>query len=306
MGTAIFVLPPIIYYQAKTLSYSFMQWIFYLNILHGFAALPFIYLFSLVFSHAGVGFSKMAISTFVISLLGCMASVFMEHYASTLDSFPLTVVIELALQVLRLLPSFSYSRGMTKLLQLASENFICRIGGQVLEAACFAKTAESKLSLQQCCAHINDPDPAQYAIEPLDTHPYSVFYEILTLVIEGPALFLLLLFIDCSWRRRLDQRLSDPAPEQRLRLEVQAGAQGLAASIGGKKAGKREDTDVQREDKLVTGLLYQRLPPPQGVNPAMIVCRLEKAYGYFDTNVVLQARFICHYPFRQVEIQSSS
>ncbi|XP_075538378.1 phospholipid-transporting ATPase ABCA3-like isoform X4 [Dermacentor variabilis] len=288
MGTAIFVLPPIIYYQAKTLNYSFVQWIFCLNILHGFAALPFIYLFSLLFSQPGVGFSKMAISTFIISLLGCMASVFMEHYALTLDSFPLTVVIEVVLQVLRLLPSFSYSRGMTKLLQLASENFICRIGGQVLEAACFAKTAESKLSLKQCCAHMDDPDPEQYAIAPLDMHPYSVFYEILTLVIEGPVLFIFLLFLDGSWLSRLDQRLSEAAPEQRLRLEVQPGAQGLAANVGGRKAAKREDTDVYKEDKLVTGILYQRLPPPQGVSPAMIVCRLEKAYGYVDTNVVLK------------------
>ncbi|XP_075538376.1 phospholipid-transporting ATPase ABCA3-like isoform X2 [Dermacentor variabilis] len=290
MGTAIFVLPPIIYYQAKTLNYSFVQWIFCLNILHGFAALPFIYLFSLLFSQPGVGFSKMAISTFIISLLGCMASVFMEHYALTLDSFPLTVVIEVVLQVLRLLPSFSYSRGMTKLLQLASENFICRIGGQVLEAACFAKTAESKLSLKQCCAHMDDPDPEQYAIAPLDMHPYSVFYEILTLVIEGPVLFIFLLFLDGSWLSRLDQRLSEAAPEQRLRLEVQPGAQGLAANVGGRKAAKREDTDVYKEDKLVTGILYQRLPPPQGVSPAMIVCRLEKAYGYVDTNVVLKFR----------------
>ncbi|XP_054932423.1 phospholipid-transporting ATPase ABCA3-like [Dermacentor andersoni] len=166
----------------------------------------------------------MAISTFIISLLGCMASVFMEHYASTLDSFPLTVVIEVALQVLRLLPSFSYSRGMTKLLQLASENFICRNGGQVLEAACFAKTAESKLSLKQCCARVYFPE-----------------------------------------------KTSEPKM--------------ISTSS---QAAKREDTDVYKEDKLITGILYQRLPPPQGVSPAMIVCRLEKAYGYVDTNVVLK------------------
>lgn len=286
MGTAIFVLPPIIHYQASTLNSSFMYWIFYLNILHGFAALPFIYLFSFLFSRPGFGFSTMAILTFIISLLGCMVSVFMEHYALTLDSFPLIAVIELALHVLRLLPSFSYSRGMTKLLQLASENFICRIGGQVLEAACFAKTAETKLSLQQCCAHMDDPEPAQYAIDPLDMHPYSVFYEIATLVIEGPVLFVLLICIDSFWLNRIDERLSEPAPEQRRNLEVQSGSQGLAANAGGRKA--RDDTDVLKEDKLVTGLLYQRLPPPQGVNPAMIVCRLQKAYGYVNTNMVLQ------------------
>ncbi|KAL1423936.1 hypothetical protein MTO96_020729 [Rhipicephalus appendiculatus] len=282
MGTAIFVLPPIIYFQAKMLDYTFIQWIYCLNILHGLAALPFIYLSSFLFSQPGAGFSTMAILTFIVSLVGCMASVFMEHYSLTMESSPLIVFLEVALQVLRLLPSFSYSRGQTKLLQLAHENFICRIGGQVLEAACFAKTGETKLSLKRCCAHINDPDPAQYAINPLDLNSYSACYEMLTLAIEGPVLFVLLICLDRFGFRRLDQRLSEPGPEQDLMLNEQPGAQGLAAN-----AAQRYDTDVLREDKLVTGLLYERTPPPEGITPAMIVCRLQRSYGYVDTNVGL-------------------
>ncbi|KAH7963377.1 hypothetical protein HPB52_020866 [Rhipicephalus sanguineus] len=181
-----------------------------------------------------------------------------------MESSPLIALVEIALQVLRLLPSFSYSRGQTKLLQLANENFICRIGGQVLEAACFAKTGEAKLSLKQCCAHINDPDPAKYAINPVDPHNYSACYEMLTLAIEGPVLFVLLICLDRFWLRRLDQRLSEPDSEQQLMMKDQPGAQGLGANVGGTKAAKRYDTDVLQEDKLVTGLLYERMPPPQG------------------------------------------
>ncbi|XP_075534988.1 phospholipid-transporting ATPase ABCA3-like [Dermacentor variabilis] len=146
----------------------------------------------------------------VQAMLGCMTSVFMEHYADTLESFPLTMLTTTIVQLLRLLPSFSYSRGMTKLLQLASENSICRIGGQVLESACHAKVSEARLSLQRCCAHVTESDPAQYAITPLEVHPYSVFNEVLTLVIEGPVLFVLLVLADCYWLRRLDQQLSAP------------------------------------------------------------------------------------------------
>ncbi|XP_075534995.1 uncharacterized protein LOC142570498 [Dermacentor variabilis] len=52
------------------------------------------------------------------------------------------------------------------------------------------------------------------------------------------------------------------------------------------QAAKYEDTDVVNEDKLVNGLIYQH--PPQEVKPALMVCRLQKAYGYMDTNVVLR------------------
>ncbi|XP_075741578.1 uncharacterized protein LOC142791279 [Rhipicephalus microplus] len=83
--------------------------------------------------------------------MGCLGEVFMEHYASEVNSAFLSAVVGMAPQVVRLLPSCSYSRGMTKILQLASENYVCRVGGAELDSQCNSKVAESKLSLHKCC-----------------------------------------------------------------------------------------------------------------------------------------------------------
>ncbi|XP_037561215.2 retinal-specific phospholipid-transporting ATPase ABCA4-like [Dermacentor silvarum] len=166
-----------------------------------------------------------------IPSLCCTGSVFMEHYAETLNNVPLTVFIEAVLQSARLLPSYSYSRGMTKVLQLASENAVCRRGGQVLDSACQEKSVAFKMSLQQCCRHIADTERTRYAISPLDIHGYSAFYEVITLFLEGPLLFGLLLYADYHWLRRLDRYMSLPEPGFEPRLLVSPAAQvGLSLS----------------------------------------------------------------------------
>ncbi|XP_077512882.1 ATP-binding cassette sub-family A member 7-like [Amblyomma americanum] len=288
MGTAIFVLPPIAYFQSKTLYFTHIQQIFLMNILHGFAALPFIYVCSFCFDNPGFGFSTLAIATFLISSLCCLGSVFMEHYAATLESFPLTVLLEFVLQIARLLPNYSYSRGMMKLMQLAAENAICKAGGETLISECQARTIEAKKSVKQCCQHQTEPDPSKYAIGPLDVHPYSVFFEVVTLVVEGPLLFLLILVGERYWLRQLYRHLTEPLPEEQFQFEPQPVVQGLRVGKAS-KAAKHEDTDVVKEDKLVAGMVYQQQPAPENMKPAMIVCRLKKAYGYTETNLVLQS-----------------
>ncbi|KAL3202471.1 hypothetical protein MRX96_042478 [Rhipicephalus microplus] len=47
---------------------------------------------------------------------GCLGSVFMEHYVEDVSGASLVTAIEVALNLLRLLPSFSYSRGMMKII----------------------------------------------------------------------------------------------------------------------------------------------------------------------------------------------
>ncbi|KAL1425830.1 hypothetical protein MTO96_018813 [Rhipicephalus appendiculatus] len=63
---------------------------------------------------------------------GCLGSVFMEHYFEDVSGAGLVTVFEVVLNLLRLLPSFSYSRGMMKIIQLARENAICRHGGPAI------------------------------------------------------------------------------------------------------------------------------------------------------------------------------
>nr|XP_037289980.1 LOW QUALITY PROTEIN: ATP-binding cassette sub-family A member 3-like [Rhipicephalus microplus] len=320
MGTAIFILPPIAYFHADSLDFNYIQLIFILNILHGYAALPFIYICSFCFDNPGFGFSALAISTFIISSLCCTGAVFMEHYAETLNNVPLVVFIETILQMARLLPSYSYSRGMTKVLQLATENAVCQRGGKDLETACQEKSVAFKMSLLQCCKHIAGPDPYRYAISPLDVHSYSAFYEVLTLFLEGPLLFGLLVYADYYLLRQLDRHLTAPEAENNLRLLVPPAEQGVIGGLSLSKPAVKhhEDTDVVDEDKLVANLVQNPVTPspipqaltnqpsksqtqlqakqqpkmpsqvPDSMQPAMVVYRLHKAYGYLEGHIVLQ------------------
>ncbi|CAN8004392.1 unnamed protein product, partial [Ixodes hexagonus] len=69
IGTALFVLPPMLL-QMKSFTNTDLQSIILLNLLHGFAALPSIYIMSFAFENPIFGYSMIAISAFV----------FCEHY----------------------------------------------------------------------------------------------------------------------------------------------------------------------------------------------------------------------------------
>ncbi|XP_037583010.2 ATP-binding cassette sub-family A member 17-like [Dermacentor silvarum] len=153
MGTALIVLLPLPLVPHTPLTSEDFQLIFVLNLLHGYAALPAIYICSFLFDSPIIAYSALVIITFIISSGGSLAAVFMEHYGEDLHNAVLTTIIEVTLQVLRLLPSQSYSRGMTKILQLARENALCRRGGLQLESRCHTKQAQGRLSLLQCCLH---------------------------------------------------------------------------------------------------------------------------------------------------------
>ncbi|XP_077524131.1 phospholipid-transporting ATPase ABCA3-like [Amblyomma americanum] len=287
MGTALMVLPPLTYFEA--LSGTDFRLIFVLNLLHGYAALPFIYIASFLFDNPGYGFTALSILMFVISSIGCLGEVFMEHYASEVNSAFVSAVIGTARQVVRLLPSCSYARGMTKILQLASENRVCEIGGAELESQCTSKVAEAKLSLQRCCDHIGSPDRMDYVIDPFEVHPYSAFYEVVTLSVEGAVLFAVLLFIE-RWIRKVDQALTSLEPEAYGEDMAQVFAKPVPVLLrdirGAKKASKPEDTEVMMEDELVAALVRGQLAPQ--TRPFMLVRSLHKTYGYMEPNLVLQ------------------
>ncbi|KAK8775885.1 hypothetical protein V5799_030770 [Amblyomma americanum] len=172
---------------------------------------------------------------------GCVGWVFKEHYSDDIESAGLTTVLEVALQVLRLLPSQSYSRGMTKILQLAQENALCRRGGIELQSRCHAADAKAHLSLWECCLQ----------------RVYACICEFKT----------------------------HPRPPPYVH--------------GAQASGKHEDTDVLREEGLVNGLVSGDVVVATDARPFVIVHRLYKAYGYTDTNSVLQfQRYVGYCPQR--------
>ncbi|KAL1420360.1 hypothetical protein MTO96_024195 [Rhipicephalus appendiculatus] len=287
MGTALTVLPPLSLIPQTPLTMSYIQLIFLLNLLHGYAALPVIYICSFLFNNPNVGFSTLVISTFIVSSAGCLGAVFVEPYAASGMSSVLVSFIHGTLHVLRLLPSYSYSRGMTKILELAHENALCRTGDAELENYCHAPDAARRLSLLQCCEHLHEPNPYEYAIHPLDVNAYSAYYEVLTLLIEGVVVFLLLLCVE-SWVLPLDRWLSLPEEPHHLYVPKPPAphiAHGLGP--GKQRTGRLQDTDVLQEDKLVSELAGGKIAPTT-TRPFMFAHRLYKAYGYVDTHEVLQ------------------
>ncbi|EEC02974.1 ABC transporter, putative, partial [Ixodes scapularis] len=150
LGTALLVLPPLLS-QLDYLVGIDTQAIILLNLLHGFAVLPGIYITSFFFDNPIQGYSTLAITAFILSFLGCLGTVFVEHFAYTINAPLVMVVLEVMLQAMLLVPSFSYSRGMTKILELSSENKICRTGGVNLERVCHTHAIDFKLSLKLCC-----------------------------------------------------------------------------------------------------------------------------------------------------------
>ncbi|KAL3194802.1 hypothetical protein MRX96_045927, partial [Rhipicephalus microplus] len=261
--------------------------IFLLNLLHGYAALPFIYICSFLYSDPASAYSTLVILLFLITSAGCLGSVFMEHYVEDVSGASLVTAIEVALNLLRLLPSFSYSRGMMKIIQLARENDICQNGGLQLEGRCQTKEVKGRLSLMQCCMHKDSPDPSEYMIRPLDVNTYSAFYEFVTLSVEGLAAFVLLLCLE-SWIRKQDRALSaldsSAYEEGAVSLQRPSGAVAKNLVVDGKKD---EDTDVALENKLVKALVNSQAPVSTS-RPFVIVNRLFKAYGYIECNPVLQ------------------
>ncbi|XP_054925117.1 phospholipid-transporting ATPase ABCA3-like isoform X2 [Dermacentor andersoni] len=287
MGTAMIVLLPLPLVPYTTLDAEDYKLIFVLNLLHGYAALPVVYISSFLYGDPGSAYSTLVIVKFIMSSAGCLGSVFLEHhFVDDASSSALATILHGALQILRLLPTYSYSRGMTKIMQLARENGLCRAGGMLLESRCQTKENHARLSLMRCCMHMDSPDPSEYMIHPLDVHPYSAFYEFLTLSVEGLALFVLLLCLE-SWLRRLDRSFSSPDPSAyhegaMLRKRSTGGiAQGLALE---KKEG---DMDVVLENQLVAVLAKSDLLATSS-RPFMIVNRLYKAYGYIESVPVLQ------------------
>ncbi|CAN8004388.1 unnamed protein product, partial [Ixodes hexagonus] len=288
MGTALFVLPPLLT-QLNHLTGTDIRAIILLNLLHGFAVLPAIYIMSFFFDNPIQGYSAIAITAFILSFLGCMATVFMEHFAYTVSAPALIVVLEVILQAMRLVPSFSYSRGMTKVLQLSSENKICYTGGTSLERVCHTHAVDFKLSLKMCCELPEGQRHEKAVIQPLSVHRYSAFYEAVTLAVEGVVLFVLLLFIESRWAYRMERVLS--APEERPAPT----ADGKLTPSATKTA--LEDTDVVQETALVNTMTSTAarssdvapLASAQTVQrPAMIVSRLTKAYGWWEKKVVLR------------------
>ncbi|XP_065306442.2 phospholipid-transporting ATPase ABCA3-like isoform X1 [Dermacentor albipictus] len=287
MGTAMIVLLPLPLVPYTTLDAEDYKLIFVLNLLHGYAALPVVYIGSFLFGDPGSAYSTLVIAKFIMSSAGCLGAVFVEHhFVDDASDTALATFLHGALQILLLLPTYSYSRGMTKILQLARENGLCRAGGMPLESRCQTKENHARLSLMRCCMHVDSPDPSEYMIHPLDVHPYSAFYEFLALSVEGLVVFVLLLCLE-SWLRRLDRSFSSPDPsayhEGAMSPQRRTGgiAQGLALEE------KEGDLDVVLENQLVAALAKGDLPATSS-HPFMTVDHLYKAYGYIDSVPVLQ------------------
>nr|XP_037275660.1 phospholipid-transporting ATPase ABCA1-like [Rhipicephalus microplus] len=289
--TALCVLPPLWLFQAGTLTTTDISLIFVLNLLHGYAALPCIYLASFLFDNPGHGFSTLAVLTFVLSSVGCLGEVFMEYYAHEVNNAIVSYVINTARKVTRLLPSSSYARAMTKILQLAAESSVCHAGGIELESQCNSKVTDTKLSLKQCCDHIYSANRTAYLIHPFDKNSYSAYYEVIGLSFQGATVFVMLLIIEYmlkTFEREMtsldEEAFSSPHSSQQASMMTRGFSRNLK-----KKDTHLEDTEVLAENDMVEDAVTGKLPAVPGLPwPVMVVRSLHRSYGVFESNVVLR------------------
>ncbi|XP_065309368.2 phospholipid-transporting ATPase ABCA3-like isoform X2 [Dermacentor albipictus] len=175
MGTAIFVLIPLAFFEEGALSSTDISVIFVLNLLHGYAALPLIYITSFLFDNPGFGFTTLSILIFVV-----------------------------------------YS---------------------------------------------TSPDRMEYVIYPFDVHPYSAFYEVVTLSIEGAVLFALLILLE-YYIAKIDQALSALEPEvysgDFAPFSLKPATLPIIASPKRAKTFKDANLDVVEEERLVAALVKER------------------------------------------------
>lgn len=121
-------------------------------------------------------------------------------------------------------------------------------------------------------------------------NPYSAFYEVLSLSIEGVVMFAVLLILE-AWLPRLNMSMTRLEPQFYGEVAVIARRASLATPAlrrpvkGDEKA--EDDTDVMLEDQVVAGLVGGVMMP-SATPPFLVVSRLYKAYGYSTTNSVLQ------------------
>ncbi|KAL1425910.1 hypothetical protein MTO96_018746 [Rhipicephalus appendiculatus] len=285
--TALCVLPPLVCAYLCVVA----GLIFVLNLLHGYAALPCIYLASFLFDNPGHGFSTLAVLTFILSSVGCLGEVFMEYYAHEVNNAIVSYVINTARKVTRLLPSCSYARAMTKILQLTAESSVCHAGGIELESQCNSKVTDTKLSLKECCKHMYSANRTAYLIHPFDKNSYSAYYEVVGLSFQGVAVFVMLLIIESmlkTWERELTSLDEDAYSSSHSSQQATMMTRGLSPNMKNRET-HLEDTEVQAENVLVEDAVTGKLPAVPGLHwPVMVVRRLHRSYGVFESNVVLR------------------
>ncbi|XP_064476304.1 uncharacterized protein LOC135390539 [Ornithodoros turicata] len=266
---AIFLMVPLpaIYAVMPT---DYLEAVIVLNLLHGAAALPLIYMLSFVFDNPSFAFSTVAICTFIIAASGSLAATFL-HEAAESATGGLLLLLPAIKYLLRLIPSYAYTRGMIKMLEIINENYICSKGGEQLERVCHGSGIAHRHSLQLCCnASYNERMDA--IIEPFSASSYSGYYEMCTLAVEGLVLFIILVFVESQLARQL-RRISFGQGEK------QVGSQSPPKIKNAGPPARKEDSDIAEEDKLAQILRtgYETSP----ISTAMVVYNLFKTYSYY-------------------------
>ncbi|XP_072143753.1 uncharacterized protein [Dermacentor andersoni] len=101
----------------------------------------------------------------------------------------------------------------------------------------------------------------EYVIYPFDVHPYSAFYEVVTLSVEGAALLALLILLE-YYIAKIDQAFSALEPEvyaeDLVPFSLKPATLPHIAPPKSAKSFKDADQDVVEEERLVAALVKER------------------------------------------------
>ncbi|XP_075550213.1 phospholipid-transporting ATPase ABCA3-like [Dermacentor variabilis] len=246
-----------------------------LFVAHGLSMVPFCYVASTLFRDSSFALSIMVMFLFFIGLLGALETVIV-HFTHTVAEARLLSLVPQALDILlRSVPTFTLTRGISQLQRLQRENQICQATEEILATACKSIELEHTISLKYCCRvlpsrNVNDTTERtrQAMVEPYELSS-AVMIDVFVMLVEAVVLLAFVVVMDATAYARIRRKLRGTFQRSHSRgsyPECQEGPRLATSPL---------DSDVAHEAEVVEKLLSGPIPPEF----ALVVSKLTKSFG---------------------------
>ncbi|KAL1475491.1 hypothetical protein MTO96_019608 [Rhipicephalus appendiculatus] len=261
---AVIFVPTIFYSHRYTQKAEYIAMLALLFVAHSLSMVPFCYLASTLFRDSSFALSIMVIFFFFIGLLGALETVII-HFTHTVAEARLLSLVPQAMDILlRSVPTFTLTRGISQLQRLQRENEICLSSEEVLAIACKNVVLGRTVSLKYCCSVLtsrngNDTmdETRKAMVEPYELSG-AVMIEVFVMLAEAVVLFAFVAIMDAAAYARIRRKL--------LARECQEGPRLSKCPL---------DSDVGHEAAIVQKLGSGPMPPEY----ALVVSKLTKSFG---------------------------
>ncbi|XP_075749205.1 phospholipid-transporting ATPase ABCA3 [Rhipicephalus microplus] len=223
---AVIFVPTIVYSHRYAQKAEYIVMLVLLFVAHALSMVPFCYLASTLFSDSSFALSIMVIFFFFIGLLGALETV-IAHFAQTVAEARLLSLLPQALDILlRIVPTFTLTRGISQLQRLQRENEICLASDEMLAIACKNVMLGRTMSLKYCCSvltsrNVND---TMDEVHKVMAEPYelsgAVMIEVFVMLAEAVMLLAFVVIMDSTAYARVHRKLRAKVYAGHLQLPV--------------------------------------------------------------------------------------